>query len=75
VDHYRPGEGWIHCLDFFEELEHTDGGEGNSKVRPAGEVKLGDQTGSLGSITGLLYTDTIRNRSVKNNQQQYFVKF
>ncbi|TNN73900.1 hypothetical protein EYF80_015917 [Liparis tanakae] len=58
VDHDRPGEGWIDHLDFFEELEHADGGEGNSKVRPAGEVQLGDQPGSLSSIAGLLRRDT-----------------
>ena len=55
VDHDRPREGWIDRLDLFEELEHADGGERNSKVGPAGEVELGDQPGSLGGIAGLLH--------------------
>lgn len=58
VDHNRPREGGIDHLDLFEEFEHADGGERNSKVGPAGEVKLGDEPGSLSSITGLLHRDT-----------------
>lgn len=58
MDHNRPSEGWIDHFDLLEEFEHADGGERNSKVRPAGEVELGDRAGSLGSIAGLLHGDT-----------------
>lgn len=54
MNHNRSREGWIHCLDLFEELEHADGREGNSEIRPTSEVKLGHQPGSLAGITGLL---------------------
>ena len=62
VDHNRPREGWIDHLDLFEELQHADGGERNSKVGPAGEVELGDEPGSLSSIAGLLHRDTDADR-------------
>lgn len=58
VDHDGPGEGGIHRLDLFEELEHADGREGNSEVRPAGEVELSDQTWGLRGVAGLLQTGT-----------------
>lgn len=58
MNHYRSGEGWIYCLDLFEELEHTDGGEGNSKIWPAGKVELGHQPGSFGDVAGLLCAQT-----------------
>lgn len=55
MDHNGPGEGRVDCLHLLEELEHADGGEGHSEVRPAGEVELGDLPGSFGGITGLLH--------------------
>lgn len=61
MDHNGPSEGRIDSLDLFEELEHADGREGNAEVGPAGEVELGDRSGSLGSITGLLNTKKIAN--------------
>lgn len=33
----------VAVLHLLEELEHADGSEGNPKVRPAGEVELGQQ--------------------------------
>lgn len=54
MDHNGPREVWIYCLDLFEKLEHANRGERNSKVGPAGEMELGDQTGSLSGIIGLL---------------------
>lgn len=54
MNDYGSREGWIHCLDLFEELEHTNGGEGNSKIWPAGKVELGHQPGCFGDIAGLL---------------------
>lgn len=67
MDHNWPREWWIDRLDLFEELEHADGRERNSKVGPAGEVELGDQSGSLGIITGLLDTDTNKSRNTFNS--------
>lgn len=46
--------GWIDSLDLLEEFQHTDGCEWHPKVWPAGEVKLGDQPGSSGTIAALL---------------------
>lgn len=63
MDHNRPSEGGIDHLDLFEEFEHADGGERNSKVGPAGEVELGDRPGSLGGIAGLLCSDTNTSRT------------
>ena len=54
VDHNGPGVGWVDLLDLLQELEHANGGEGHSEVRPAGEVHLGHQPGSLRPITSLL---------------------
>lgn len=56
MDHNRPRKGRIHCLDLFEELKHSDGGERNTEVRPAGKVKLSDQTRRLGGLAGLLHS-------------------
>lgn len=56
MDHDGPGEGGVDGLDLFEELQHADGRERHSKVRPAGEVELGDRSGGLGGIAGLLET-------------------
>lgn len=67
MDHDGPREGWIDHLDLFEELEHADGGERNSKVGPAGEVELGDQPGSLSDIAGLLHGDTNAGRNKVNS--------
>lgn len=66
MDHNRPSEGWIDHFDLLEEFEHANGGERNSKVRPAGEVELGDWPGSLCSIAGLLHRDTNIVNSVYN---------
>lgn len=60
VDRYGPSERWIDGLDLFEELQHADGRERNSKVRPAGEMELGDRSGGLGCLAGLLETETQR---------------
>lgn len=62
MDHDGPGEGGIDGLDLFEELQHADGRERHSKVRPAGEVELGDRSGGLGGIASLLETKAPRLR-------------
>lgn len=66
VDHNGPRESWIDGLDLFEELQHADGRERNSEVRPAGEVELGDRSGSLGRIAGLLDTNRSKNTTFMN---------
>lgn len=72
MDHNGPTEGRIDSLDLFEELEHADGREWNSKVRPAGEMELGDQSGSFGVVIGLLDTKqriiTFNNLTTKKKQ-------
>lgn len=67
VDHNGPRESWIDGFDLFEELQHADGRERNSKVRPAGEVELRERSGSLGRIAGLL--DTNRDKNTTNVQR------
>lgn len=57
MDRNGPSKSWIDGLDLFEELQHADGRERNSKVRPAGEVELGDRSGGLGCLAGLLDTN------------------
>lgn len=54
VHHDGPGVRGVHLLHLLQELEHADGREGNAKVRPAGEVKLRDQTRRFGAVAGLL---------------------
>lgn len=54
VHHDGSGVRGVHLLHPLEELEHADGRERNTEVRPAGEVQLSDQTGCFGSVTGLL---------------------
>ena len=46
--------GWVDSLDLLEEFQHADGREWHPKVWPAGEVELGDQPGSSGTIAALL---------------------
>lgn len=46
--------GWIDSLDLLEEFQHADGREWHPEVWPAGEVELGDQAGSSGTIAALL---------------------
>lgn len=49
----------IDRLHLLQELEHSDGREGNSKVGPAGEVELRDQSGSfVVAVAGLLNDQT-----------------
>lgn len=43
VNYYGSGVSWVDTLDFLEKLEHPNRREWNTKVRPAGEVELGDQ--------------------------------
>lgn len=51
--------GWIDSLDLLEEFQHADRWKWHPEVWPAGEVELGDQPGSSGTITALLWsTDT-----------------
>lgn len=52
-------EGRVDRLHLLQELEHSDGREGNSEVGPAGEVELRDQSGSFAAaVTGLLNDQT-----------------
>ena len=60
VNHDGPSEGGVDRLDFLEKLEHANGGKGHPKIRPAGEVELGDQPGGLGAVAGLLQETTHR---------------
>ena len=53
MHHDGTGEGQVDRLHLLEELEHANGGEGHPEVGPAGEVKLRNQSGGLGAITGL----------------------
>ena len=43
MDHDGPGILGVAGLDFLEELEHANGGEGHPKIWPTGEVELGDE--------------------------------
>lgn len=53
------GEGRVDRLHLLQELEHSDGREGNSEVGPAGEVELRDQSGSFAAaVAGLLNDQT-----------------
>lgn len=61
MDHDGPGILRVAILDFLEELQHANRGEGHPEVWPAGEVELGDQPGSSGTVAALLRgTDTQR---------------
>lgn len=54
-----PGERRVDSLHLLQELKHSDGREGNSKVRPAGEVELRDQPRSfVVAVAGLLDDQT-----------------
>lgn len=64
MDQDRPGEGRVDRLDLLQELEHADRRERNSKVGPAGEVELGDQSGGFGVVTGLLNVDANNRRGL-----------
>lgn len=75
VDHDRPRESGVDGLDLFEELQHADGREGDSKVRPAGEVELGDGSGGLGSIAGLLGTNTQRLQMWRESEKSKECRF
>ncbi len=55
VHHDGPGVRRVHLLHLLQELQHADGWEGNAEVRPAGEVKLRDQTRCFGAVAGLLW--------------------
>lgn len=43
VDHNGSGVLRVVRFDFLEKLQHTNGGEGNTEIRPAGEVELSDK--------------------------------
>lgn len=43
MDHNGPGILGVTILDFLEELEHANWGEGHPEVWPASEVELGDE--------------------------------
>lgn len=43
MDHDGPGILRVAILDFLEELQHANRGEGHPEVWPAGEVELGDK--------------------------------
>lgn len=58
MHHDGPGVRGVNLLHLLQELEHADGREGNAEVRPAGEVKLRDQTRSFGAVAGLLWSHT-----------------
>lgn len=58
-----PGEGRVDRLHLLQELEHSDGREGNPEVGPAGEVELRDQSGSFAvGVAGLLNDETQREK-------------
>lgn len=62
VHYCGSGVHWIDTLDLLEKLEHANRGERYTKVRPAGEVKLGDQPRGSAAIWSLLkFTQNISN--------------
>lgn len=67
MNHNRPRKRRVDRLDLFEELEHADGGERNSKIRPAGKVKLSDKPGSLSNVASLLLGD--KNKAWEHKQK------
>lgn len=67
-----PGERRVDRLHLLQELEHSDGREGNSKVGPAGEVELRDQPRSfVVAVAGLLSDET---QKKKGRVQPRFVR-
>lgn len=54
VNYYGSGVCWVDTPDFLEKLEHPNRREWHTKVRPAGEVELGDQPGRPAAFWSLL---------------------
>ncbi len=62
MNHYGSSIRWVVGLDLLKELQHANGSERNPEIRPAGEVKLCDQSLRLLTrhITHLNTQTTIR---------------